>query len=411
MKRFQSTNSALKSNFTYDGQAFAVAKVNLLTKPSMARLISVGSTKRYKTSSLRKYSMEGNMDFDKIRYELQSQFNSNSLDEGLIGKLASAYMETRDFERAYEILKYGVEIIPCIQTLTNLGYFYLYEGEPNGEGWRYREDKAITVLEKAVNLNPQSHIPYSVLGEAYLTKNEDSKAEFVLKKAIEIEQTSANLNNLGVALYRQNKFKEAKVHFYNSHLKRKLKHYTFRPYLNYGMTLAKLGIEREAETVAKYLLNNGEDKTFEVDTVDIINIYYEIKDLNKVTELYPIAFEEVAISPQDFEMYIFALKQLGYENTIDKLFIDTLKDKDELIKDIIEDDEIDEESKKYQVTNAFREITEFRNSYDKVKRGKIIQSYYQPFIEKDCYLFGCLRHKNPVYSEIIKVNAAKGDFL
>ena len=86
MKRFQSTNSALKSNFTYDGQAFAVAKVNLLTKPSMARLISVGSTKRYKTSSLRKYSMEGNMDFDKIRYELQSQFNSNSLEEGLIGK-------------------------------------------------------------------------------------------------------------------------------------------------------------------------------------------------------------------------------------------------------------------------------------------------------------------------------------
>ncbi len=61
------------------------------------------------------------MDFEKIRYELQSQFNSNPLDEGLIGKLASAYMETRDFERAYEMLKYGVEIIPCVQTLTNLG--------------------------------------------------------------------------------------------------------------------------------------------------------------------------------------------------------------------------------------------------------------------------------------------------
>lgn len=347
------------------------------------------------------------MDFEKIRYELQSQFNSNPLDKDLIGKLASAYMETRNFERAYEILKYGAEKIPCVQTLANLGYFYLYEGEPDDDRWRYQGEKAISVLEKAVSLNPQSHIPYSVLGEAYLIKNEDSKAEFVLKKAIEIEQTSANLNNLGVALYRQRKFKDAKAHFYNSHLK----YYTFQPYLNYGMTLAKLGMKKEAAAVAKSLINNGENKSFEVDTIDIINIYYEIKDLSKVTELYPIALEEVSISPQDFEMYIFALKQLGYENTIDKLYIDTLKDKDELIKDIKDDDEIDEKSKEYQVTNALREIAEFQNSYDKVKNGEIIKSYYQPFIEKDCYLFGCLRHKNPVYSEIIKVNDTKGDIL
>jgi tetratricopeptide (TPR) repeat protein len=279
-----------------------------------------------------------------------------------------------------------------------LGYFYLYEGEPNEDSWRYQEGKAISILEKAVSLNPKSHMPYSVLGEAYLIKNENSKAEAVLKNAVNIERTSANLNNLGVALYRQSKFQEAKEHFYTSHLIRKSKYYTFRPYLNYGMALAKLGMRKEAVEVAEYLINNLEKSSFEIDLIDIISIYYEIDDLRKVAELYPKAFEEIAISPEYFEMYIFALKILGCYDIIEKLYIDTIKEKEQLIKDIKEDDEIDEECKKYQVSNILEELFKYRNSYSKVENGEIIKNYYEPFIEKDCYLFGCLRHGNPVYS-------------
>lgn len=350
------------------------------------------------------------MDFKKIKNELQDKFNKESFNEDIIAKLASAYMETRDFEGAYELLKYGAEKVPSIQTLSNLGYFYLYEGEPDEDRWRYQESKAISLLEKAISSNPKSHMPYSVLGEAYLIKNENSKAETVLKKAVDIEWTSANLNNLGVALYRQGKFQEAKEHFYNSHLKRKSIYYTYRPYLNYGMALAKLGEKREAELVAEYLINNKE-RPLELNLRDIINIYYEIEDLSKVVELYPRSFEEIAISPEDFEMYISVLNQLGYDDIIEKLYIDTIRDNEQFIKDIKEDDEIDEESKKYQVNNVLEEIHKYRNSYRKIKNGEITRSYYDPFIEKDCYLFGCLRHENPVYSDVIKVDTAKGDFL
>lgn len=351
------------------------------------------------------------MDFEKIKNELQDFFNKEPFNEDIIGKLASAYMETRDFDGAYELLKYGAEKVPSVQTLSNMGYFYLYEGEPDEDRWRYQEQKAIFVLEKAISLNPKSHIPYSVLGEAYLIKNENNKAETVLKKAVDIEQTSANLNNLGVALYRQSKFEEAKEHFYNSHLKRKSRYYTFQPYLNYGMALAKIGMKKEAVEVAEYLMNNQEERSFEINLVDIISIYYEIEDLFKVVELYPKSLEEIAISPEYFEMYISALKRLGYHDVIDGLYIDAIKDKEQFIKDIEEDDEIDEECKKYQINNSLEEINRYRNGYCKIGNGETIKNYFEPFIEKDCYLFGCLRHGNPVYSEVIKVDAVKDDFL
>lgn len=347
------------------------------------------------------------MDFEKIKNQLQQQFNKEPFNEDIICKLASAFMETRDFEGAYELIKYGAEKVPSAQTLSNLGYFYLYEGEPNDDRWIYQVEKAVAVLEKAISLNPKSHISYSVLGEAYLIKNKECKAETVLKRAVELEKTSANLNNLGIALYRQNKFEEAKEFFYDSHLKRKTKYYTFCPYLNYGMTLAKLGIKKEAVKVAEELMSNPEKETCEVMLVDIINIYYEIKYFRKVIELYPKSLEELAITPEGFEMYIFALKQLNCEDIIEKLYKDTIKDKEELIKDIKEDDEIGEECKQYQITTTYEEISKYKNSYSKILNGEIIQNYYVPYIEQDCYLYGCLRHKNPVYSEVVKVNGIK----
>lgn len=351
------------------------------------------------------------MDYEKVRDDLQEQFNENNLNEDLISRLASAYMETRDFEGAYEILKHGAEQIPCIQTLSNLGYFYLYEGEPYEDRWQYQEEKAISYLEKAVSLNPLSHIPYSVLGEAYLIKNEKDKAEFVLKKAVAMGQTSANLNNLAVALYRQNRYEEAKENFYNSHLKRKSSYYTFRPYLNYGMALAKLGLKKEASAVALELIENQENRFYNICLADIISIYYELNDMNKAAELYPKAFEEIAVLPEYFEMYLYALKQLGQDDFMKKLYKDIVKEEEELIKDIKLDEEIEEDSKEYQINFALDKISKYTISYNKIKNGGKILNNYQPFIEKDCYLFGCLRHKNPTYSEVINASIDKVDFL
>lgn len=108
--------------------------------------------------------------------------------------------------------------------------------------------------------------------------------------------------------------------------------------------------------------------------------------------------EEIAILPQHFEMYMFALKLLGQQDMIEKLYIDIGKSEEEFIKDVKEDYEIDEECKKFQIDDALHKISMYRNSYRKVKNGEIILNYYEPFIENDCYLFSCLRHENPVYS-------------
>ena len=49
------------------------------------------------------------------------------------------------------------------------------------------------------------------------------------------------------------------------------------------------------------------------------------------------------------------------------------KNRKEFIKDIKEDDEVDEECKEYQVTNALKKISEYGNSYSKVRNEETIQ--------------------------------------
>jgi len=77
--------------------------------------------------------------------------------------------------------------------------------------------------------------------------NKTSAAEAVLLKAIDIEETVASFNNLGVAYYKLSKYEEACKYFEKSHYIAYKKDYSFRPYLNLGMSFTKLKKKKEAE--------------------------------------------------------------------------------------------------------------------------------------------------------------------
>ena len=78
-------------------------------------------------------------------------------------------------------------------------------------------------------------------------------------------------------------------------------------------------------------------------------------------------------------MYIYALKQLGHKDIIEKLFFETVKEEEKFIKDITEDDE---ECKEYQITNALKKISEYENGYRKVKNDDIIKNYYSHLLKR-----------------------------
>lgn len=337
------------------------------------------------------------MDYEMIKEELEKKLRDNPLDTHLMMTLASALMECHDFEKALTLLEKAVQINPSVETLTSLGYFYLDEGEPiTDERWQYRVDKSILTLERALMLNPISHFPYSALGEAYLKVDNHIKAEEVLKIATGIKPTTANLNNLGVSLYRQKKYKEAAVVFYKSHKISNKEFYSYYPYVNYGFTQAKLQNRKEVSNVCDYLLTDTVFSESDIHLLDIIFIFYENNDFEKVIELFPSVRAGFDVPTDEFGMVIFSLIKQNRKSEVADFYKHVMQDKEESIVDISNDNEIDEENKEFQINELRIEIQECRKIYLETINGIRPKIDYKLNIEGDCYLFGCLFHNNPL---------------
>jgi Tfp pilus assembly protein PilF len=356
--------------------------------------------------------MEVIMDFEKVRQQLEEALRNDPLNDDILCKLAIATIETRDFERGLDILRKAVEMKPNVQTLTNLGYFYLHEGEPTEEGWFHREDKAIQVLERARGLNPMSHFTYSVLGEAYLKTDQNPAAQKTLTIAVEIEPTSANVNNLGVALFRLGKYSEAAEHFSQSHLLRRKDSHSLYPYLNYGFAQSKLGNSQGVNEIGSYLQQYTNLKSFDgVNSVDLMNLYYDNNDYRNCIKFFEVTRGTFSIGPGEFGSYLFSLYQLGQSTKAKEVYEQVLDEIRQCIEDIGEDDDLDLVNKDWQTKSLLKKIQEFTDIYLNVEKGIRPTSTFEPMVETQCYMFGCLRHGNPTYSETIDGLEGQGDIL
>ena len=326
--------------------------------------------------------------------QLKSKLSNNPTNTNVMNQLAIAELETHRYEQAYELFKKAVEIAPTVQSLTNLGYFYLHEGEPNNDGsFSHAASKAIDLLEQAISLKPKTKYPYSLLGEAYLKIKNYRKAEEVLKKAVAIKGDFANWNNLGVALYKQGQPGEAARWFHEAH-KGKPDDSSYRPYLNYGVCLAQMGEFSEAEHVAKVLLSSQDDS---IDFLDISQIYYETLNYTKVITL----FEDYTYSwGLDWAVfYLYSLHRYKQDAEAVLVLKEAIAKIHEAINEIIEDTDEDwtEDEREEIIKDLTNEIDRYKEEFSKIKTGYRPPINFNPFIESKCYLFGCRRHNNPEY--------------
>jgi Tfp pilus assembly protein PilF len=341
-----------------------------------------------------KSSMEDYMNYEQVKRELSQMFENGPKNIRITGKLASAYMETRDFEGALKVLKKAVEIEPNEYTLTNLGYFYLYEGEPNNGGWFYQVDKAIEMLERAIQFSPKSYQAYSVLGEAYLLKEKNLEAEKVLKQAVDIEETTPNMNNLGVALYKQEKYQEAADYFEKAHQRRE-EDYSYSAYFNLALCLAKTHEHNRSLLIAKELLENEKNDIGLIDLTDIAYLFYENDDFNGTINSIEEALKTFEVYPNLFGCYVFSLITLNRTEDAWVVLNGTLQQVHEQIEDTKsdEDPDWDEKDRKARIDNLEREYNEYQLIYQQIQEGiRPKTPLYLPRRESDCYLFGCLRH-------------------
>ena len=74
----------------------------------------------------------------------------------------------------------AVAVNPNVQTLNNLAYFYQIEYDDH--------QRAVELLERAVKMEPNSGLPYGLLGEAYIDLEHYQKAKEAFTKAISFEE-------------------------------------------------------------------------------------------------------------------------------------------------------------------------------------------------------------------------------
>lgn len=334
------------------------------------------------------------MDYERLLAELEQRLAEAPQDAMLMNKLAVAYMENNRYDEAFELFKGAVELNPCIETLTNLGWFYLHEGKPSADGYyEAAEEEAIELLERAVKYNPGLYLPYSALGEAYLRTNRFGKAEAVLRRAAAINGSGFNLNNLGAALYKQGKIAEALEWFRKAYETMKGQNDNFRAGINYGITLALSGKSREAEEVAAFLTGSRPNNEWYFDPADIAQIYYMTGNYAEAINLFGSCGCLLGIGL--VELHAYALIKCGERELAFKLMEELLADNHERIIEAENDDELDEPEAKELVRHLAAENIRLNGLLEKLKQGIKPELEFEPYTTDGCYLYGCYRHNNP----------------
>jgi len=334
---------------------------------------------------------ESSMDYQKALEELKTKLINDPDNDELMSKVASAQMEAHDFQGALITLREAVKLKPNTQTMTNLGYFLTYEGEPFDAGWQVQEEKAIMYLKEALKLCPKTHHAYSLLGEVYLKVGRYCDAETVLKQAIAFCGTFANQNNLGVALFYQGQYEQAAERFLRSYALRSDLNQCWHPYESYGFCLAKLGKEQEALSVAGYLLRQGRSN-YDIYLDRVAKIFYQVDDLENCGAALSLAIEhKYSLAPDELSMRIYTFRETHQVNMAEDAYREAIAYREEKIAELLQ---LAEPNPDYLI-KLRAEIQSIQDKHEKILYGLKPCIKFIPSIEGDCYLFGCLRHNNP----------------
>jgi tetratricopeptide (TPR) repeat protein len=335
-------------------------------------------------------------DFNLLLVDLQTRLKDDRENINIVNDLAIVSMEVNEYEEALKYFKHAAHINPSVQSLNNLAYFYYKEGEPVEDGgWRYREDKAIELLEKALELEPNSHFPYALLGEIYTANKDYNRAKVLLNKSISIKPTLANLNNMGVCCFYTSSLEEAFRYFNLASLKRSSVAVSPFPLISSGICVARLGRISEAINIAQELIGFCKETDLFFEEDDVADLYYEIEDYKRVSELYEVS--KLGYSTLWIPSFLYSLERIGNSIRMNEVFGDVIRSAQKDIEDTLidEDEDWSQTEKQEYIDGVKADISFYEKSLQNILNGQRPSLEYQPSIESTCYLFGCIRHNNP----------------
>ncbi len=294
-----------------------------------------------------------------------NQLENNNID-GAIKLFQKAVLEKRD-----------------VQSLTNLAWLL----------WHEEDDlqRALCLVQEAVELKPTSHFPYSLCGELLLRNERYEEALKMLQRSISIQQTKAAFHNMGVAYYYLGDTAQAATHFGQAAGK--------SDYTLYNQV--KCLIECGQLTEAKCLLDtfDGNDEDF-IGEVDLAELFAELNLHQEAILWFEKGWEGYYKQPDWVARYIHSLIKTNHEMRAQEIIDEVIQlKKDELHEAKKEelDEDWTEQDKQGNILKLSNEIKQYESMIEEVRAGKLPDLTLEPSAESGCYLFGCERHQHSEY--------------
>jgi hypothetical protein len=325
----------------------------------------------------------------KIR-EFEKSLNLNPSDTDLMNKLAIGYLNVPDaggFNEVTVMLEKAYNIKPSIKTANNYAYQLITDWE--------EYEKGIALLQDYIQEEPNSHMPYNLIGYAQLMSKDYIEAirnfKISLKKKTEVD----TIHNLAMAnnLIGEN---QNAIELYNEICN--INHVDNRTLYNKAVTAIELKKFVEINPIIVRIKNSKEynENAPWISNLDLSLLYYSNNELEKA---YQILSENLNIWLSDSPEFGYLL--LKYNKS---KFKELVADEIAHILDWIKDyhDPEDKEYKNLTEEEKSIEINELLKKIEMIKRLEIkhstkpkinFKSLYKT-IGCGCMLYDCKLHQN-----------------
>ncbi|WP_075618468.1 tetratricopeptide repeat protein [Paenisporosarcina indica] len=292
-------------------------------------------------------------------------------------------LENNDYEDALLYFQKALVESRDVQSLTNQAWFYIHE--------EMEYEKALALVEEAIQLNPTSYFPYCLLGEIYLLLKKWQDAKEILAQAPTLPSSKATYNNLAIANYQLGNLKEASANFLLAADK--------SDWDMFGHVKCLIDLGEASEAKGKLGQFSENDDEF-VGSIDVADLYVELGLYKEAVEWFEKGWVEYLKQSEWISRYVYALFKLGNSTRTEQILEESIAHQTiEIKKASAEecDEDWTQSDKQNHIKQLWEEKEEYEQLIERISSGHIPALKFEPVIQSDCYLFGCTRHNHAEY--------------
>ncbi|MGQ1948733.1 tetratricopeptide repeat protein [Geofilum sp. OHC36d9] len=328
---------------------------------------------------------------DDIR-QLENSLSKNPKDTDLMNKLAIGYLSCREadsYNKVDVLFKKAFEIKPSIKTSNNYAYQIITDWDDY--------EKGIEILKPFVDKEPNSFMPYNLLGYAYLMKENYETAKLYFEKAMTLSKVEMVeiIHNLAVCENHLDNPKKALTLYEKSIA---IMDNDNESKFNKALCQIELGQEFEINSIIEEvkLSEAYKDPSAWVSCCDLSQLCYLKKDMSQAYEL--LMESPFSIDLLSYPEFCYLLLKYN-DSKFNELAKEQIQGKESWMSDLRNPE--DEDYEDYTEEERVVEIKELNNEIESIKalRQKLVNppelklSELYKTISCGCMFYDCKLHE------------------